>query len=84
MKSCPRNIIEFEKQFSSEQKCREYLFNLRWPEGLKCPKCQHPCLRGGCLEHIKVVFSMLIIIWMNLLFDLTVEHPNPGVCFSID
>ncbi len=41
MKSYPRNIIEFEKQFSSEQKCREYLFNLRWPEGLKCPKCQH-------------------------------------------
>lgn len=41
MKSYPQNIIEFEKQFSSEQECREYLFSLRWPEGLKCPKCQH-------------------------------------------
>lgn len=41
MESYPRNIVEFEKQFSSEQECREYLFRLRWPEGLKCPKCQH-------------------------------------------
>lgn len=33
--------MEFEKRFSSEQECHKYLFSLRWPEGLKCPKCQH-------------------------------------------
>jgi len=41
MENYPRNIIEFEKRFSSKQECHKYLFSLRWPEGLKCPKCQH-------------------------------------------
>lgn len=40
MEAYPRNIMEFEQQFDSEQKCREYLADLRWPEGFKCPKCQ--------------------------------------------
>src|SRR3989304_4221654 len=39
MENYPRNIIEFEKRFSSEQECRKYLFSLRWPECPKCPKC---------------------------------------------
>lgn len=39
MEIYPRNIIEFEKRFSTEQECRKYLVSLRWPEGLKCPKC---------------------------------------------
>jgi transposase-like protein len=33
--------MEFEKQFNSESACRKYLFNIRWPEGFKCPKCKH-------------------------------------------
>lgn len=33
--------MEFEKRFNSEQECRQYLFNLRWPDGFKCPKCSH-------------------------------------------
>lgn len=28
--------------FGSEQKCREYLQQLRWPDGVKCPRCQSP------------------------------------------
>lgn len=32
--------MEFEQQFDSEHKCREYLAELRWPEGFRCPKCQ--------------------------------------------
>lgn len=35
----PHNLPELEKRFSSEQACREYLFNLRWPEGFICPRC---------------------------------------------
>lgn len=41
MENYPRNLIEFEKRFSSEQECCKYLFSLRWPEGHKCPKCLH-------------------------------------------
>ena len=31
--------MEFEKQFATDEQCREYLFQLRYPEGFKCPKC---------------------------------------------
>jgi hypothetical protein len=32
----PRKLIE---QFRSEDKCREYLEDLRWPHGVRCPHC---------------------------------------------
>lgn len=41
MEDYPRNIMEFEKRFSSEEACRDYLFQIRWPDGFKCPRCQH-------------------------------------------
>ena len=37
----PKNEIEFDRRFNSEQGCLEYLFNLRWPEGFICPQCGH-------------------------------------------
>lgn len=33
--------MEFEQQFASEEACREYLFQLRWPNGFRCPRCQN-------------------------------------------
>lgn len=41
MEDYPRTIEEFEAKFSSEEACREYLFQLRWPEGFRCPRCSH-------------------------------------------
>src|SRR6516225_3255559 len=35
----PRTAADFEARFRSEQACREYLFQLRWPEGFRCPRC---------------------------------------------
>jgi len=35
----PRTLAELEARFSSEQACRDYLFRLRWPEGLRCSRC---------------------------------------------
>jgi transposase-like protein/ribosomal protein L37AE/L43A len=32
-------VAELEARFSTEQTCREYLFQLRWPTGFRCPKC---------------------------------------------
>ncbi len=40
MESYPRNIMEFEKRFNSETACREYLFQIRWPNGFECPRCK--------------------------------------------
>ncbi len=28
----PRNLVELEARFSTEEACREYLLKLRWPE----------------------------------------------------
>jgi len=39
MEDYPRTIAELEARFHSEQACREYLFQLRWPTGFRCPSC---------------------------------------------
>ena len=33
------SIIEFAKKFSTDKKCREYLFQKKWKNGFVCPKC---------------------------------------------
>lgn len=40
MEEYPRNVIDMEKQFSTEEACSDYLFRLRWPNGFVCPRCQ--------------------------------------------
>lgn len=35
----PRTILELEDRFSDEDACRDYLVQLRWPEGFICPRC---------------------------------------------
>jgi hypothetical protein len=35
----PRNLAEFEARFSTEAAGRDYLVRLRWPDGLRCPRC---------------------------------------------
>ena len=41
MQEYPETLMEFERQFSTDEACREYLFRLRWPEGFSCPRCGH-------------------------------------------
>jgi ribosomal protein L37AE/L43A len=35
----PMTFDEFEKRFATEQDCRKYLYELRFPKGYNCPKC---------------------------------------------
>lgn len=35
----PRDLLELEGRFSTEEACRGYLFQLRWPDGFECPRC---------------------------------------------
>ena len=35
----PRTLQEFDKWFSTEKSCIEYLKRLRWPNGFHCPGC---------------------------------------------
>ena len=37
----PKNEVEFDRRFFTDQACLEYLFQLRWPDGFVCPQCGH-------------------------------------------
>ena len=39
MEDYPRDLGEFERRFATEDACRAYLVQLRWPEGVRCPRC---------------------------------------------
>lgn len=34
------NLVKLVERFGGEDKCREYLTDLRWPKGLQCPRCK--------------------------------------------
>lgn len=42
MEDYPVTLLEFEARFATEESCRDYLFQLRWPDGFQCPRCGHP------------------------------------------
>ena len=35
------SLATLQKKFSTEEKCREHLFKLRFPDGFICPECGH-------------------------------------------
>lgn len=39
MKNFPKSEEEFLVRFGTEDNCRRYLFDLRWPDGFVCPAC---------------------------------------------
>lgn len=50
----PRNWVEFERRFATENACHDYLARVRWPDGFRCPRCagakSWPTGRIGLLE----------------------------------
>ena len=41
MKTTKKYFEEFERLFHNEQICIDYLYNLRWKNGWRCPRCSH-------------------------------------------
>lgn len=37
----PINLFQFQKAFQTEEACHRHLYDMKWPEGFRCPKCQH-------------------------------------------
>lgn len=35
------SLIQFQQRFHNEEACETYLFKQRWPDGFRCPDCQH-------------------------------------------
>lgn len=41
MEDYPNTILDFENRFATDAACRQYLYELRWPDGFRCPRCGH-------------------------------------------
>lgn len=39
MGNYPRTLMELEKRFPTDEACRAYLAQIRWPQGFVCPRC---------------------------------------------
>lgn len=39
MEDYPRMLADLEARFASDAACRQYLAQLRWPDGFVCPRC---------------------------------------------
>jgi transposase-like protein len=37
----PRDLPSFLERFGTDAQCRDYLFQVRWPEGFRCAGCGH-------------------------------------------
>lgn len=33
------SLVEFQSKYGTEESCEQALFQLKWPEGFRCPKC---------------------------------------------
>ena len=87
MEDYPLTLIEFEERFSTEKACRNYLFQLRWPNGFRCPRCsnqkawpisavQYQCTK--CNYQVSVIAGTLfhgthypLTIWFRTIWWLT-------------
>jgi transposase-like protein len=83
----PKDLVAFRDQFHSEDACREYLIQLRWPQGLTCPKCAGrrfwKMRRGvlccqGCQRYVSITAGTLFAdthkplrLWFEALWHVT-------------
>lgn len=37
---CPMTLMEFQERFGTDDACREHLFQIRWGDGFRCPRCE--------------------------------------------
>lgn len=35
------NLVNLIERFGGDEKCRDYIAELRWPDGVACPRCKH-------------------------------------------
>lgn len=87
MADYPKDLLAFRDQFHSEDACREYLIQLRWPQGLTCPQCAGrqfwKMQRGvfgcqGCQRHLSITAGTLFAdthkplrLWFEALWPVT-------------
>ena len=68
----PLTLFGFHKQFKTQEDCEDYLFNIRWPKGYVCPRCEESqyglikshimLLRGTVIENNLSIISKGYVI----------------------
>src|SRR5216683_733972 len=48
-----KSLALFEKQFPTDEACKAYIVEKRWPDGVRCPRCN----RSGKVYKLKKPFS---------------------------
>jgi len=85
----PHTLMDFERRFATEDACRQYLFQLRWPAGFVCPRCAGTqawpmgtgrWLCGGCRYQASVTAGTIfqdshlpLTTWMRALWYVTTQ-----------
>src|ERR1700685_593360 len=68
-----QTIDAFDKEFHDEEACKNFLVSMRWPDGVRCPRCQSAeriyalkarpfhwvCCNKGCGERRGYRFSVI-------------------------
>jgi len=83
----PKTLLEFERRFTSEDACRQYLVALRWPDGFVCPSCggrvawtmvRSLVLCGTCRHQVSVTAGTVfqdthvpLVTWFRALWQIT-------------
>ncbi len=83
----PRTLMDLERRFANEQACRQYLVQLRWPDGFVCPRCggqrawpmrRGRWLCGGCRYQASVTAGTIfqdshlpLTTWFRALWYVT-------------
>jgi transposase-like protein len=83
----PKTILELERRFASEEACRDYLFQLRWPDGFACPRCQGDSVWaasrgrfvcGACRHQTSVTAGTIfqdtrtpLVVWFRAIWYVT-------------
>lgn len=55
------SLVEFQSKYGTEESCEQALFQLKWPEGFKCPKCGscHCTVVGG--RRLATLFRYVLV-----------------------
>jgi transposase-like protein len=68
----PRDQMQFDKNFASEDNCVKYLIEVKWPLGFKCNKCNATAYWLLSRKRLKCKnCSSIVTITSNTLFDQT-------------
>ena len=85
----PSRQLEFEKMFSNESQCEEFIINLKWENGFICPQCSNNSYwkqtrRRLCCQKCRTKISILkgtlfeqsnkpLVLWFRVIWAMVAQ-----------